>query len=405
MLPVKPSVTTTSAAPGDDAVALDVADELEGSSRLGRRARRSSACASSTSALPRPASSPLESRPTRGRAHAEHRPRERRAHERELHEVLAPGLGVGADVEQRHRRARARAAAARAPGGRSPGARLMLNIPAASAAPVPPAHTSALRAPSATARAACTIEASGSCAPPSTGSAALAIETGASTTSTPAGSSPSSLARPEQQHARALLRRPAPRRRRPRPARGRRRCSRPRRPASPAASSCGRPPSAEGPIGRPRRSGVSVVVVIVLVVVPGLRDDLAARVGAAHRAHPVRPAGAVALRAGVDRRARRSCAGRAAWRCGCATAFSWVRPSARKATSAARRATRAAARAASPSAGRARSRGVLGSGLVEVGRAHRAQPAQSSRQSTLAGIASANASCAQAPRSSVSSLT
>ena len=36
---------------------------------------------------------------------AEHDLRERRAHEGELDEVLGADLGVGADVEQRHRRA------------------------------------------------------------------------------------------------------------------------------------------------------------------------------------------------------------------------------------------------------------------------------------------------------------
>ena len=38
---------------------------------------------------------------------AEDRRRQRRAHERELHEVLGADLGVGADVEQRDRRAAA----------------------------------------------------------------------------------------------------------------------------------------------------------------------------------------------------------------------------------------------------------------------------------------------------------
>ena len=171
----------------------------------------------------------------------------------------------------------------------------MLNVPAASAAPVPPAHTSACARPSATARAACTIEASGVARAALTGSAALAIETGASTTSTPArrlaelaragpnSSTRAPCARRDRGAGRDLGR-----------ARGRRRCSRPRRPAA-------------RPARRPaRRRGLPphrryVVVVIVLVVVRARRHDLAARVGAAHRAHPVRPARAVALRARVHR--------------------------------------------------------------------------------------------------------
>ena len=117
-LPVKPSVTTTSATPAGHVAALDVADELERAvagagalAQLARAPRR-------TSGLPRSASSPLDSSPTRGRCDAEHGARERGAHERELDEVLAAHLGVRADVEQRHRAARAPAAAAPAPGGR-----------------------------------------------------------------------------------------------------------------------------------------------------------------------------------------------------------------------------------------------------------------------------------------------
>ncbi len=89
-----------------------------------------------------------------------------------------------------------------------PRARFTLNSPAASAAPVPPAHTSACALPSATARAACTIEASGVLRTALTGSALFAIETGASTTSTPRGNRRGLQLRrrPEQQHPRALRR-------------------------------------------------------------------------------------------------------------------------------------------------------------------------------------------------------
>src|ERR1700689_114171 len=68
-----------------------------------------------------------------------------------------------------------------------PRARFTLNNPAATAAPVPPAHTNACALPSATARAACTIEDCGVLLAACTGSALLAIDTGAFTTSTPAG--------------------------------------------------------------------------------------------------------------------------------------------------------------------------------------------------------------------------
>ena len=74
----------------------------------------------------------------------------------------------------------------------------MLKVPAASAAPVPPAQTSACARPSATALAACTIEASGVLRTAPTGSLALAIDTGASTTSTPSRASPTSSAGPNR---------------------------------------------------------------------------------------------------------------------------------------------------------------------------------------------------------------
>ena len=100
-LPVKPSVTTTSAAPCVIGDALDVADEVERRAALGERAR----AAATTSRVPLSGSSPLESSATRGRSTPSTDAGERRAHERELDEVLGADLGVGADVEQRDRRA------------------------------------------------------------------------------------------------------------------------------------------------------------------------------------------------------------------------------------------------------------------------------------------------------------
>ncbi len=79
----------------------------------------------------------------------------------------------------------------------------MLNVPAASAAPVEPAHTSACALPSATARVACTIEACGVERTAATGSAAFAIDTGASTTAHPRPLLAELACGAEQQHLRA----------------------------------------------------------------------------------------------------------------------------------------------------------------------------------------------------------
>src|SRR5438552_8349382 len=77
-----------------------------------------------------------------------------------------------------------------------PAARLTLNRDAASAAPVPPAHTSACARPAATAFAACTIEACGWALTAPAGSGLLAIEMGASTTSIREDGTPSASAGP-----------------------------------------------------------------------------------------------------------------------------------------------------------------------------------------------------------------
>src|SRR6185312_3485198 len=162
-----------------------------------------------------------------------------------------------------------------------PRSRLMLKVPAARAAPVPPAQTSACALPSATALVASTIDASRVVRAAATGSAALAIETGASTTSTPAGGSPSSAAGPNRSTrapwAAAI--------------------------AAPAATS-------DGPRSAPLQSTATtgseasrpsplLVLVLVLVVV-ARHDDFTTGVVAADRAHPVRATRAVALRAGVQ---------------------------------------------------------------------------------------------------------
>src|SRR6185437_11545346 len=152
-----------------------------------------------------------------------------------------------------------------------PRSRLMLKVPAARAAPVPPAQTSACALPSATALVASTIDASRVVRAAATGSAA----------STPAGGSPSSAAGPNRSTrapwAAAI--------------------------AAPAATS-------DGPRSAPLQSTATtgseasrpsplLVLVLVLVVV-ARHDDFTTGVVAADRAHPVRATRAVALRAGVQ---------------------------------------------------------------------------------------------------------
>ena len=95
--------------------------------------------------------------------------------------------------------------------------------------------------------------------------------------------SPICVGRAEERGPDALLRRRWRRRRRPPPGRGRRRWRRPRCDA----------------VSGPFRSHQLVVVVVVVPCIG--REDLATRVGPAGRAHAVRAARAVALRARVDR--------------------------------------------------------------------------------------------------------
>ena len=176
-----------------------------------------------------------------------------------------------------------------------PGARLMLNMPAASAAPVAPAHTSACARPCATARAACTIEASGVVR-----AAHRVLGLG------------DRHRRVHDLHARRRLAQlsagPNSRTRAP--------CA--AAIAAPAATSAG-PRSAPlqstattGACARLR--GRMTGTTRPLASLPASRDrarardrarprrhDLAARVCAAHRAHPMRPARAVALRTRVQR--------------------------------------------------------------------------------------------------------
>src|SRR5271165_3101872 len=178
-----------------------------------------------------------------------------------------------------------------------PRARLTLKAPAASAAPVPPAHTSACALPSATALAACTIEASGVARAAPTGSALLAIDTGASTTSTPAGRLPSCPAGPNRitrTPRPTAIEAPAATSAGPRSA-----------PLQSTATTAGRESSAgmsrDAPAEARGRLLVLAVLVLVIVARGPWRHDLAARVAPAHGADPVRAARTVALRTGIDR--------------------------------------------------------------------------------------------------------
>src|SRR3954470_23958009 len=154
-----------------------------------------------------------------------------------------------------------------------PRARLISKSPAARAAPVEPAETSASASPRATARAARTIEASGVERAARAGSAALAIETGASTTSMPSGTAPISAAGPNSVTGT--------------PAR-----------MAPSATS-------RGPRSAPLASTATrELMLVVMVVTAARRHDLAPGVRPAHRADPVGAARAVARRARVEARRR-----------------------------------------------------------------------------------------------------
>src|SRR5271170_2564634 len=282
-----------------------------------------------------------------------------------------------------------------------PGARLTLNDPAASAAPVPPAHTSACALPSATARAACTIEASRVVRAAPTGSGLLAIDTGASTTSTPAGTSPSSCAGPNR-----ITRTP------------------------PLAAIAAPAATSDGPMSAPLQStattgacgssagtgeellagdtspgDTSPLLLLVLVLV-GVRPgghDLAAGIGAAHRAHAVRPARAVALRTRVDRGRADLVLGAALGGTAVGLLFLGDCHREQKATSPIDHYSSFSSESFAQ-----RGSGALSwwwpGGASFRSTAHTGQsPAQSSRQSTFTGAARANASRAHAARSSVSS--
>ena len=157
-LPVKPSVTTTSARVGHEVAALDVADEAWRRSPIQAPSARS-LWVSFTSGLPLVGSSPMDSRPTRGLGDAEAVAGVDGAHLGELHQPLGAALGVGAGVEQHRRRVAPGTGIGVAMAGRAtPLMRPMRSSALAIVAPVLPALTMAEARPSRTASAARTSE-------------------------------------------------------------------------------------------------------------------------------------------------------------------------------------------------------------------------------------------------------
>ncbi len=262
---------------------------------------------------PRAASSPLESSPTRGRWMP-----------RTIRESAAPMKANCTRCSRRPRRwpprqgasrdGRERAAGWRGPACRCRASRLMLKVPAARAAPVPPAHTSACALPSATARAA--MHDRGLRGPAGGHDRVLGLGDGDRGVDDlhPGRGLPDLGGRPEQQH-------PSP------PGGGQRRPG--------------------GDLGGTEVGAVAVDRDDRVVGGSRGRDGrLAARRRARDRdrgrvRRDARPRGRRRSRrpgrrdaagggcgtAGTSSpRACRSCAGPAAWLCGCATAFSWVRP-------------------------------------------------------------------------------
>ena len=101
MLPVKPVGHDHVGDAANDVAALDVADELERIGAGRTLAQRGSGVEHQTAAADRFLA--VGQQPDARARQAEHGARERGAHEGELHQVLGPGLGVGAHVEQRDR--------------------------------------------------------------------------------------------------------------------------------------------------------------------------------------------------------------------------------------------------------------------------------------------------------------
>src|SRR5438067_6178593 len=281
-----------------------------------------------------------------------------------------------------------------------PAARLTLKRDAASAAPVPPAHTSACARPSATAFAACTIEACGWALTAPAGSGLLAIETGASTTSTREDGAPSASAGPNRSEctpcsaARAA---PAATSAAPNSA-----------PLQSTATTVAGASSAAASDEEGGASGATPVLLVVVLVIAGARvrcHDLAAGVGAAHRAHPVRAPRAVTARARIQCRGADLVLGAALGGPAVRLLFLGDGHRGGKATSRERSYFSLSSRSLAQRGSAPRSWWCPG-GASFRSAAHTGQrPAQSSRQSTFSGADSTKASRAQAARSRISPST
>ncbi len=261
---------------------------------------------------------------------------------------------------------------------------------------MPPAQTSACARPSATALAACTIEACGSARTAAHRVGGLG-DRDRRVDHLDARRRLAELVRGAEQDARARpVRPPAPRLPRPRPGPGRRRCSPPRRPRR-----RGRLLQTADPAGG--ASGSHRLVVVVIVIVRARASRPRDRRRCRTPGTPGAAGGGCGTADRRSRRERRSCAGPAAWRCGCGTAFSWGPPSTQKATSPATRYSSSSSLSfAQRGSGGARGDAPAPASLRSA--AHTGQsPAQSSRRAPSAGTRARTRRAPSRARSSVSS--
>ena len=278
----------------------------------------SSRCASRVSSLPLVSSSPIDSRPTRGRLDAERDPRVHAAHDGELQQMLRPALDAGADVEQ-HRRLPCVVGIVAASAGRStPGS--MPNAPCAAmtVAPVWPALNSAAASPRATQLGRDPDRRRRLAPQRRRGDSAISITASASTIRTrsaidqPAcrSTSASTRVRPDQHHAQVEV---------------------PRRRERAVDDSAGRGVAAHGVDGDPDPSGCECWVrgatralpVAQLLLVD--RARLAAAVVPAVGAHAVRRLGFVALRALAEAHRLQRVVRPALGRAGLGVSSFWIR--------------------------------------------------------------------------------
>ena len=276
-LPVKPSVTTTSATP----LGRSRPSTLPANSIPAEPERIS--WAATTSSRPLPASSPTESRPTRGRSTPSTAALKAAPRKANWTRCWARTSTLAPTSRKSTRLPGTGSCTARA-GRCTPFSRRRPKVAAAIAAPVEPALTIASARPSATSAAARTTEASFLARTAATGSSSLPIDSAVGTTSIPSTPFKPELDRPGRRPAAGS--RPPPPSARPR--RARQSPARPRTHPGPRSRRAPRALLRVG--GRRRRLG------------DGVFDHLTPRVGAAGRADAMRQAGAVAARAAVQPR-------------------------------------------------------------------------------------------------------